>query len=113
MMRCPDGQPPLSGHCPGDPGFRQAVSSGLAATHTRLRERRAVGDAASDLKALPLPVALERYLVSGVPMSTWKRDLGSATAQVPRVVYGALAAVAFLVAAKSYRNWRHRPTGAR
>jgi len=65
-----------------------------------------LGDAASDLRALPLPGALERYLATGAPMSTVRRDFGAATAQIPRLGYAALAALALLLAGAAYRRWR-------
>ena len=70
------------------------------------RDTAGFGDAASDLRALPLPGSLERYLATGAPMSTIRRDLGAATAQIPRWAYGALAGVAILLGAKAYTRWR-------
>lgn len=106
--RCPDGStgilipdntvhgtvPVFTLVCPGDD----------AAPHLA-----GLGDAASDLRSLPLPGALERYLATGAPMPAWRRDLGAATAQIPRWVYGAGAVLAILLAAKAYKTWRDEP----
>lgn len=51
----------------------------------------------------PLPEQLQAFLRTGQPMSTVRRDLGSAMAQVPRVVWGALALGAGYL---SYRRWK-------
>jgi hypothetical protein len=85
---------------------KQEVTSFLAGRAAELRKRKGMGDATSDLRALPLPPALERYLQTGAPMSTIRRDLGAATAQIPRWGFGVLAAVAFLLAGSAYRRWR-------
>ena len=105
MRRCTDGFGAIDDRCPGEPGFKRAVGAVLARARPH-RVRRPLGDASGDLRKLPLPPELERYLASGVPMASWRRDLGAVSAQVPRWVYGALAALSVLVAAKAYRNWR-------
>jgi len=87
---------------PTEEETRQFFAARAAALHAR----RGVGDAGSDLRALPLPPALERYLQTGAPMSTLRRDLGAATAQIPRWGYGILALVAFLLSGSAYRRWR-------
>jgi hypothetical protein len=51
----------------------------------------------------PLPEGLEAYVRTGAPMSSIKRDLGAAMAQVPRVVWGLGAVVAGYVA---YKAWK-------
>ncbi len=85
----------------------EATRAFLASRAAAIRARReTLGDAGSDLRALPLPPALERYLQTGAPMSTLRRDFGAATAQVPRWGYGVLALVAFLLAGSAYRRWR-------
>ena len=90
-----------------DSPTRPEVARFLAARAESIRARRqAMGDAGSDLRALPLPPALERYLQTGAPMSTLRRDLGAATAQIPRWGYGLLALAAFLLAGSAYRRWR-------
>jgi len=53
----------------------------------------------------PLPPALEAYLETGAPMSTVRRDLGSALAQVPRVVWGISAVLAGWVSYKAWKQW--------
>jgi hypothetical protein len=50
-----------------------------------------------------LPENLQAYLRTGAPMSTLRRDLGSALAQVPRLAWGLGAAVAGFVA---YKAWK-------
>ena len=70
------------------------------------RAQSGLGDAASELRAMPLPGALERYLATGAPMPSFRRDLGAMSAQVPRLVYGGAALLAIVLAAKSYRKWR-------
>jgi len=87
--------------CPGDPDYGRAVALEAGA-----RRRRGMGDAASDLRALPLPGSLERYLATGAPMPSYKRDLGAATAQIPRWGYGLGAVLAILLGAKAYTRWR-------
>ncbi len=62
---------------------------------------RAMGAAA--LPDAPLPRNLQAYLATGQPMSTLRRDLGSALAQVPRVAWGIGALVAGVVA---YKAWK-------
>jgi hypothetical protein len=59
-----------------------------------------LGDA---LSSQPLPPAMQAYIQTGAPMSTLRRDLGSALAQVPRVAWGAGALVAGYLA---YRAWK-------
>jgi len=71
-----------------------------------LRRRTAMGDAASDLRSMPLPGSLERYLATGAPMPAWKRGLGAMAAQVPRVGYGVGALRAFFFASRAYQRWR-------
>lgn len=62
-----------------------------------------VGDAAP---AQPLPAQLDAYLKTGSPMSTARRDLGSALAQVPRVVWGILALGAGYMTYKTYKLYK-------
>lgn len=97
-------------------GFSQDdVRRFLAERSARIQARRAqagLGDAASDLKQLPLPGPLERYLATGAPMGTFRRDLGAATAQIPRLVYGLGAVLAVLFGAKAYKRWRDEPRRA-
>ena len=90
--------------CPGEPGFEQARS-----LRAGCKSCSGLGDAATDLRALPLPGTLGRYLATGAPMPAWKRDLGAMTAQVPRYVYGIGAALAILLASRSYKRWRDEP----
>lgn len=85
---------------------KSEVTSFLRARAQAVRGRRGMGDAGSDLRSMPLPPALERYLQTGAPMSTFRRDLGAATAQVPRWGYALLALGAFLIAGSAYRRWR-------
>jgi hypothetical protein len=75
----------------------------------RARVLRGLGTTASELRALPLPGPLERYIVTGAPMSAWKRDLGAMSAQVPRYVYGIGAALAIFFASRAYKRWRDEP----
>lgn len=51
----------------------------------------------------PLPDPLRVYLATGAPMSTIRRDLGSAMAQVPRVAWGIGAAIAGYM---TYKAWK-------
>lgn len=51
----------------------------------------------------PLPAPLAAYLQTGAPMSTIRRDLGSAMAQVPRVVWGIAAVLASYM---TYKAWK-------
>jgi hypothetical protein len=51
----------------------------------------------------PLPEALHAYLQTGAPMSTIRRDIGSAMGQVPRVAWGIMAAVAGYM---TYKAWK-------
>ena len=92
--------------CSGDVGFEQARMSREGCSSCA---SSGLGDAASDLRSLPLPGALERYVVTGAPMSSLRRDLGAATAQIPRWVYSAGAVLAILLAAKAYKTWRDEP----
>lgn len=71
-----------------------------------LRRKLAMGDAASDLRSMPLTGSLERYLATGAPMPAWKRDLGAMSAQVPRYVYGGAALLALFLASRAYKRWR-------
>lgn len=52
----------------------------------------------------PLPPRLEAFLQTGQPMSTARRDLGSALAQVPRLVWGVGFAVSGWVAYKAWKE---------
>lgn len=54
----------------------------------------------------PLPSTLQTYLQTGAPMSTVRRDLGSALAQVPRIVWGLLAAGAGFVTYRRYKEYK-------
>lgn len=45
-----------------------------------------------------LPVAFRRYVEAGVPMPSWRRDLGAATSQIPRWVWGLCAVGALALA---------------
>jgi len=94
------------------PSERQELHGVLGAAARRAR-RRGMGDAASDLRSLPLPGSLERYVVTGAPMSSLKRDLGAISAQIPRWVYGGSAVLAILLAAKAYKSWRDEPARGR
>lgn len=58
------------------------------------------------VKTLPLPESLERYVNIGQPMPTWRRDLGSAFSQVPRLVYGAGIVVSLFMAHRAYKRWK-------
>jgi len=60
----------------------------------------------AELSQLPVPGAMSRYLATGAPMPGWKRDLGAATAQVPRWLYGVGALGALYFASRAYRKWR-------
>jgi len=51
-----------------------------------------------------MPPKVQRYLRSGEPVGTVRRDLGAASAQVPRLVWGAGAAGALVLAYYSYRK---------
>ena len=64
------------------------------------------GLGASAMPAQPLPPALQAYLQTGAPMSTVRRDLGSALAQVPRIVWGLLAFGAGYVTYKRYKAYK-------
>lgn len=50
------------------------------------------------------PPAMQAYLVSGRPMGTARRDLGSALNQVPRWAYGVIGAVALYFAWRAYKQ---------
>lgn len=90
--------------CP--PGTTRVTTRCGAESRSYCEPVRGIGDAASDLRAMPLPGALERYLATGAPMSVWRRDLGAATAQIPRWVYGVGAALAVVFGARAYTRWR-------
>jgi hypothetical protein len=76
-----------------------------------MRFRRHLGEIS--VKTLPLPEAMERYVNIGQPMPSWRRDLGSAFAQVPRVVYGAGIALSLFMAHRAYKRWKKEKGGAR
>lgn len=88
------------------PADRSELEGFLRGRAQKLGRMGSLGDARSDLNAMPLPGALARYLTTGAPMPTWKRDLGAMSAQVPRLVYGALAAASLFFASRAYRRWR-------
>jgi hypothetical protein len=54
----------------------------------------------------PLPDDLQSYLKTGMPMGTMKRDLGSALAQVPRLVWGIFAMGAGYMTYKVYKLYK-------
>ena len=53
-----------------------------------------------------LPPDFQSYLRTGAPMSTVRRDLGSALAQVPRVVWGILALGAGYMTYKAHKIYK-------
>lgn len=57
-----------------------------------------------------LPVAFRRYVETGVPMASWRRDLGAATNQVPRWAWGLIAVGALALA---YRSWPKKSAAAK
>lgn len=61
---------------------------------------------AIDVKTLPLPEPMERYVSIGQPMSSWRRDFGSAFSQVPRLVYGAGIVVSLFMARRAYKRFK-------
>ena len=69
-----------------------------------MRFRRTLGEI--DVKKQPLPEEMERYINIGQPMSTWRRDLGSAFAQVPRYVYGAGIVLSLFMAHRAHKRWK-------
>jgi hypothetical protein len=69
-----------------------------------MRFRRTLGEI--DLKKVGLPEPMERYISIGEPMSTWRRDLGSAMGQVPRGVYGAGIVLTLFLAHRAYKRWK-------
>ena len=69
-----------------------------------MRFRRTLGEI--DVKKMPLPEEMERYISIGQPMSTWRRDLGSAMGQVPRLVYGAGIALSLFMARRAYKRFK-------
>lgn len=56
--------------------------------------------------AQPLPASLDAYLKTGMPMSTVRRDLGSALAQVPRIVWGLFALGTGYITYKAYKTYK-------
>lgn len=50
------------------------------------------------------PVAFRRFVETGAPMSTWRRDLGSASNQVPRWAWLVLGAGALALAYRGFKN---------
>ena len=88
------------------PAETEELKDLLTGRARKLGRLGALGDARSDLNAMPLPGALARYLTTGAPMPSWKRDLGAMTAQVPRWAYGVLAGASIFFAGKAYRRWR-------
>ena len=63
------------------------------------------------LLALPLPAAFQRFVTTGEPMPSWKRDLGGASAQVPRLAWGGAAVVLAGLGYWSYRSWKKKKKG--
>lgn len=53
-----------------------------------------------------LPPKFQRYVRSGEPMGTFRRDLGVASAQVPRLVWGIGGALAGLMCWYSYKKFK-------
>jgi len=51
----------------------------------------------------PLPPKLQAYLQTGMPMNSLSRDVGSAMAQVPRVLWGVMALSASYM---TYKAWK-------
>lgn len=58
-----------------------------------------------------LPPKFRRYVVSGEPIGTFRRDLSAAGAQVPRLVYGLLMVGAGYMGYRSYKHWKKRRRG--
>lgn len=56
---------------------------------------------------LPLPVA--RYVATGEEPSPLRRDLVTASNQVPRWLYGVLGFYGLWSAVRSYREWKRAP----
>jgi hypothetical protein len=94
--------------CPWDPGYELARLR-LADSAVSLRPiplSRSTKQPVAGMGAVtdaPLPADLQRYLQTGAPMGTLKRDLGSALAQVPALAWGAGALVAGFIA---YKAWK-------
>lgn len=90
------------------PAEREEIRVVLGERAARVRARRAAasgfGAAPADLNSMPLPPALDRFLKTGAPMSSFRRDLGAATAQVPWWAYGVGGLVAFYMGYKAYKR---------
>ncbi len=56
-----------------------------------------------------LPPKVQRYVRFGEPVGTIRRDLAASSAQVPRWVWGLGAAVALVLAYRSYKRHQKRP----
>jgi hypothetical protein len=60
----------------------------------------------SEEKLRLMPVKVQRYLRSGEPVGTMRRDLGAASAQIPRLVWGASAVGASVLAYYSWKKYK-------
>lgn len=60
----------------------------------------------SDAELAAMPDEVRRYLVTGEPMGTLRRDLGAASAQIPRWTWAILMVGGGYMTYRSYQAWK-------
>lgn len=70
-----------------------------------------LGDTMPQQTIARLPPELQRYVVSGEPMGTFRRDLSAASSQVPRWAYAILMVGTGYMGYRSYKAWKKARKG--